>query len=337
MAGAGDGVTGRRVDLQRVVAVDDHAGHQVGARVRGDIDARVLDGHRIVRRVLVVLAHEHDGQLPHRGDVERLVELPLGGRAVAEEAHGHVAPALHLGGQRRPAGDRQAAPDDAIGAEHAHREVGDVHGAALALAIAVHPPEQLRHHAADVGALGDAMAMAPVGADHAVAHGQGRAHPDRHGLLAHVGMHRAVDLPGHPQLDGQLVELPDQHLDEVRRVERHRVTSPDRLTSIVDQSRRARFPRVARHRRVKVRSSRNRPPDLGEEGKPGPMARAFEQGLDDRLAGGYPPSEVAAQVVQGIREGRLYIVPAQPEVKAATALRAQDILELRNPTLRRRG
>jgi len=67
------------------------------------------------------------------------------------------------------------------------------------------------------------------------------------------------------------------------------------------------------------------------------MARVFEQGLDDRLAGGYPPSEVAAQVVQGIREGRFYIVPAQPEVKAAAALRAQDILELRNPTLRRRG
>jgi len=84
-----------------------------------------------------------------------------------------------------------------------------------------------------------------------------------------------------------------------------------------------------------MRSARNRPEDLAEEGKTGPMAQTFGQGLADRLAAGYPPSEVAEQVLQGIREGRFYIVPAQPEVKANIAVRAQDLLELRNPTLRR--
>ena len=84
-----------------------------------------------------------------------------------------------------------------------------------------------------------------------------------------------------------------------------------------------------------MRSSRNRPESLGEEGKTGPMAQAFGQALSDRLAGGYPPSEVANQVVAGIQEGRFYIVPAQPEVKGNIAIRAQDLLELRNPTLRR--
>jgi len=84
-----------------------------------------------------------------------------------------------------------------------------------------------------------------------------------------------------------------------------------------------------------MRSSRNRPENLAEEGKAGPMAQAFGQALSDRLAGGYPPSEVAEQVVAGIREGRFYIVPAQPEVKGNIAIRAQDLLELRNPTLRR--
>jgi NAD(P)-dependent dehydrogenase (short-subunit alcohol dehydrogenase family) len=84
-----------------------------------------------------------------------------------------------------------------------------------------------------------------------------------------------------------------------------------------------------------MRSSRNRPEELAEEGKAGPMAQAFGQALSDRLAGGYPPAEVAAQVLQGIREGRFYIVPAQPEVKANIAVRAQDLIELRNPTLRR--
>jgi NAD(P)-dependent dehydrogenase (short-subunit alcohol dehydrogenase family) len=81
-----------------------------------------------------------------------------------------------------------------------------------------------------------------------------------------------------------------------------------------------------------MRSSRNRPSDLAEEGKYGPLAQAFGQGLGERLAGGYPPSEVAEHVVQGIRDGRFYIVPAQPEVKARAELRARDIIELRNPT-----
>ena len=84
-----------------------------------------------------------------------------------------------------------------------------------------------------------------------------------------------------------------------------------------------------------MRSSRNRPESLAEEGKAGPMAQAFGQALSDRLAGGYPPSEVAEQVVAGIRERRFYIVPAQPDVKGNIAIRAQDLLELRNPTLRR--
>jgi NAD(P)-dependent dehydrogenase (short-subunit alcohol dehydrogenase family) len=84
-----------------------------------------------------------------------------------------------------------------------------------------------------------------------------------------------------------------------------------------------------------MRSARNRPAELAEEGKAGPMAQTFGQGLADRLATGYPPSEVAAQVFQGIRDSRFYIVPAQPDVKSYIAVRAQDLLELRNPTLRR--
>jgi NAD(P)-dependent dehydrogenase (short-subunit alcohol dehydrogenase family) len=84
-----------------------------------------------------------------------------------------------------------------------------------------------------------------------------------------------------------------------------------------------------------MRSSRNRPPELADEGKAGPAAQAFAQGLADRLVGGYPPSEVADQVVRGIRDRRFYIVPAQAEVRQWATVRAQDIIELRNPTARR--
>jgi NAD(P)-dependent dehydrogenase (short-subunit alcohol dehydrogenase family) len=84
-----------------------------------------------------------------------------------------------------------------------------------------------------------------------------------------------------------------------------------------------------------MRSSRNRPPELADEGKAGPAAQAFGQALGDRLTTGYPPSEVAEQVVRGIQERRFYVVPAQPEVRQGATLRAQDIIELRNPTPRR--
>jgi len=84
-----------------------------------------------------------------------------------------------------------------------------------------------------------------------------------------------------------------------------------------------------------MRSARNRPPELAHEGKAGPAAQAFAQGLADRLTGGYPPSEVADQIVRGIRARRFYIVPAQAEVRQWATVRAQDIIELRNPTARR--
>ena len=84
-----------------------------------------------------------------------------------------------------------------------------------------------------------------------------------------------------------------------------------------------------------MRSSRNRPPEFAETGKAGPAAEAFGQALGDRLTRGYPPSGVAEQVVRGIREKRFYVVPAQPEVREAARLRAQDIIGLRNPTPRR--
>jgi NAD(P)-dependent dehydrogenase (short-subunit alcohol dehydrogenase family) len=83
-----------------------------------------------------------------------------------------------------------------------------------------------------------------------------------------------------------------------------------------------------------MRSARNRPPELAEEGKAGPMAQAFGEALATRLTTGYPPSEVAEQVLRGIRQRRFYIVPAQPEVRQWATVRAQDIIELRNPTRR---
>lgn len=86
-----------------------------------------------------------------------------------------------------------------------------------------------------------------------------------------------------------------------------------------------------------MRSSRNRPEDLADVGKVGAAAQSFGEALGNRLTGGYPPSAVADQVVQGIRDERFYVVPAQPEVKSGITVRAEDLIALRNPTLRRLG
>ena len=114
------------------------------------------------------------------------MERALVGGAVAEEADGHPAGAERLGGERRAAGQRDAAADDAVGAEHPFVDVGDVHRAALALADAGRLAHQLGHHAGDVDALGDAVTVAAVGRGDEVVVGQVGADADRDGLLAGV-------------------------------------------------------------------------------------------------------------------------------------------------------
>jgi hypothetical protein len=82
-------------------------------------------------------------------------------------------------------------------------------------------------------------------------------------------------------------------------------------------------------------SSRNRPERWAKLGEAGAAARAFGDALGQSLTGGYPPSEVADQVLRGIREERFYVLPSQPEITERAMVRAQDVLALRNPTPRR--
>ena len=89
--------------------------------------------------------------------------------AIAEKRHRDPALAFHLRRQAGAGDDRDPAGDDAVGAEHADAEIGDVHRAALALAIAGLPAVELGHHAVEIGALGDAMAVAAMRRDDPVA------------------------------------------------------------------------------------------------------------------------------------------------------------------------
>jgi hypothetical protein len=102
-----------------------------------------------------------------------------------------------------------ACAHDAVGTEHALVDVGDVHGAALALAHSRRTAEQLGHHARHLHALGDAVAVTAMGgADH-VAVPQMRADARRHRLLAGVEMQEARQSSGRHQLRELLLEEPD--------------------------------------------------------------------------------------------------------------------------------
>ena len=96
--------------------------------------------------VAVVLADEDHGQLPQLRQVHLLVQEPLPQRAFAEEAHGHAAVLQVLGGIGRARGDAGAPTHDGVGAQVAGAGVGDVHRAALALAVARFLAQQFREH-----------------------------------------------------------------------------------------------------------------------------------------------------------------------------------------------
>ncbi len=163
-AGPLDQLVGGGVDGEQVHAVDGHARDAVARRASGRVAAGDAPVGARRHGVLVVLAHVHHRQLPDRGQVRRLVQDALLERAVAEEADRDRAGVLELRGQRRAGRQAHAAADDAVGAEHVLVHVGDVHAAALAARVAGGAAEQLGHHALDVAALGDGVAVAAVGA-----------------------------------------------------------------------------------------------------------------------------------------------------------------------------
>ena len=211
-ARAGDGLLHRCIDGQHVVAVDRDAGHRIRRRALGHaIDrGRVLD--RSGQAVLIVLAQIDHRQLPQRTDVQALVEDAFVGRAVAEESDADRAVAAHLVGQRRAGADADAGADDAVRAEDVEVEVGDVHRAAEAFAIAGDAPHQLGHHLGERGALGDAVAVAAMMAHDEIVLAERGAGARGHRLLPDVAVGRPLHQAFLEQVDHALVEAADaQH------------------------------------------------------------------------------------------------------------------------------
>ncbi len=115
------------------------------------------------------------------------------GRAVAEEDHAHAVLLLRLDAHADPDGDGQAAGDDAVRAEVATFDVGDVHRPPAPMAIAVFLAEEFREHARGIPALGDAVAVAAMRREDVIVGAQGQDRSDGARLLADRQVHRAVN------------------------------------------------------------------------------------------------------------------------------------------------
>ena len=227
------------LDRDHVVAVDDLPRHAVPGRALDEVGDGALGVPAGRQRELVVLAGEHDRQLPGGGEVHRLVRGPLAGRAVAEERDRRLVRPAKLRGQRRPARVREAGSDDPVAADDVEGEVGDVHRAAEPLAVAGPPAEHLGHHPAHVGTRGDQVAVRAVVADEVVAgaHDARRRRRDR--LLPDAAVRGADDHAFPEELRGAILEHADPHHHAVLLDER--LPRPPRLGG-----------RVTRHRRTLV-------------------------------------------------------------------------------------
>ena len=113
-------------------------------------------------------------------------------------------------GQRRTAGVREAGADDPVAAEDVEREVGDVHRAAEALAVAGSLAEHLGHHPPQVGAGRDQMAVRAMVADEVVGLAHHARGADRDRLLADAAVRRAEDDALLEELGGAFLEDADQ-------------------------------------------------------------------------------------------------------------------------------
>lgn len=84
---------------------------------------------------------------------------------------------------------------------------------------------------------------------------------------------------------------------------------------------------------------RNRPAELPDD-QPAEIAQVYQQRMDylrNMLKTGYPPSHIADAVLEGIRERKLYVVPAQDSIKQGIRTRLDNVANERNPEIRRLG
>src|SRR4051812_33434837 len=188
--------------LPDVVAVDRDRRDPERRRAVGDLaGGDVLVGRELA--VAVVLAHEHDGEAEDLGEVQALVEVALVDGAVAEERDRHRALAGALESERDAGGRRDAPTDDPEAADQAVLERDDVHRAGAAGVDPGRAAEQLVEQGLRRDPERERMAVAAVGARHAVGLREHGRDAGTAGLLAGAQVRGAV----HEALEEQRLHL----------------------------------------------------------------------------------------------------------------------------------
>src|SRR5947209_17064429 len=134
-AGALDHAQRRVIDCANILAIyrlgQDTKGFGPGAHLTGG-SLRIVG----VLVIMVVFAHVDDREFPQRGHIHHFVQHALAKRAITKEADRHLVAAAHLARHSSSGSKARASPDDGIRAEVTGVLVSDMHGAALAVAIA---------------------------------------------------------------------------------------------------------------------------------------------------------------------------------------------------------
>ena len=173
-------------------------------------------------REAVVLAEQHEGELPERGEVRRLVESACGESAVAEESDGHAALTVEASSLGGSASDRDARADDAVGTEDSAARIGDVHRPTAASADPGLAAHELGVHLDGCEAAREGVGMASMcgGDDIVVAKRKARAHG--RGLLANRQVDEAGNVPGTVEDRGLFFEAADSEHPSVQLQHRRR-------------------------------------------------------------------------------------------------------------------
>src|SRR5690606_33711771 len=182
------------IDGKNIVAVHDDARDAIAHCPVGDVLHGGCGPVGSGGSVLVVLTDKDSRQLKGGSHVHTLMEgTPVGG-TIAKEADGHLIGFHQFGRQGGPYRQVITAPDHTVGPQHADGKVGDVHGAALAAAVAGSFTIYFRHHFLQVRTLGNGVAVAPVGTGNVVVLAQDSTDPGGNGFFTDVEVDKARDL-----------------------------------------------------------------------------------------------------------------------------------------------
>src|SRR5215471_1473680 len=193
VANVGNRLCGSRVDrLDQLTVVlrspDAMSMHQFG---NGAV-SRLPRVEQRVHRIEIVLANEEHGQPMDCRKVYALMKDAGLGRCIAEENDRDAGAILQHRAEGRTNTDRDRTADNRHATEKVHRQVDEMHRAALARGAAVDLAVELGEHRAQAAALTDVMGVRTMRANDVVFEAQMPAHACGDGLLTNAEMRRTA-------------------------------------------------------------------------------------------------------------------------------------------------